>query len=281
MYSLTLLSQAALMISSLATEAPVTSGHSDQARIYIIDDSTGEELSKEHKIKPVEMDDMLALVGSVIAVQKSVRIHHELIDEDASDNKVRSLTLMPFAGPPPPPKPDPNLPLSELKKDKAEYRKKVALWATRIREYRVKLEADAESFVKDVALAQDELTDHFLRQLEKNHGHDYRRSDVIGALGNANQALGVEGLRVLVLNSDGRHETDTRKPGTGQIVIDPGITIIWVNESGIPQQQKMYQNLPNQNLSAKNMLEAMELIKNLFSSSGKATADNKNQGLPE
>ena len=193
---LTMLGQAMLILTSLASEAPVAPGRSEQARIYIIDDSTGEELAKEHQIKPVEMDDMLALVGTVVAVQKAVQIQHELIDEDATDNKVRNLLLAPFTGSPVPTKPDPKLPLTELKKAKLEYRKKVAIFSGDIRTYRANLEADAEAFVKAVASAQDELTDRFARELEKNHGRDYKRSDVYGSLDNANKSLGKEGLRL-------------------------------------------------------------------------------------
>jgi len=264
----------ASLISIDAEEESGTTSVSAPAQVFLIDDPTGDELARDHGIQPIAVADLSILIESVISEQRAVRIYHELIDEDASDNGVRDITLEPYAGGDAPKKPSANLPLRQLVEETNLYRSKRELWIRGILDYRAKLEADIDTYVRGLTDAQSSLSERFDEMLLARQGRDFNRSDVGGTVLSAGHHLGAEGLRICVLNTDGEDLPGTkqaRRSPFSPAELDPGIVLIWVNTSGQPQKEAAFSGLPNPSHHVQSMAEAMTLIRGMLSGEGTET----------
>lgn len=265
----------ASLLSIHADESDGTASASPPAQVFLIDDPTGDELARDHGIQPIAVADLSILIEGVISEQRAVRIHHELIDEEASDNEVRGLTLEPYAGGAAPKKPSPNLPLRQLVEETNHYRSKRELWIRGILTYRAKLETDIDTYVRGLTDAQSTLSERFDELLLARQGRDFNRSDVGGAVLSAGRHLGAEGLRICVLNTDAEDlpgDKPARRSPYTSAELDPGIILIWVNTSGQPQQEPAFSDLPNPSHHVQSMAEAMTLIRGMLSDEGTETA---------
>ena len=236
------------------------------SKVFLVDDQSGEELARDHGIAPIQVSDLAILVGGVVASQRPVTLFHELIDKDASDNEVRVLKLEPFAGGAPPPRPSTSLPLRQLVEETERYRLRRAQWVSGIRRYRDELEEAAERYVHELTVAQITLEARFDEMLAARNGRDFNRSDVEGTVLSAGRHLGAEGLRIAVLNTDaedlpgtGTGKRPRRTPLTPE-EFDPGIVLVFVNTSGLPQTVPMFADIPNPRHHVESMAEAMELV---------------------
>jgi hypothetical protein len=267
----------ALAFPAMSEDLP-TSSAAIPTKVFLVDDPTGEELARDHGIQPIAVADVSILIEGVVAHQREVQVIHELIDEDASDNEVRTLHLKPYGGGTPPQKPSPTLPLRQLVEETERYRALREVWLRGIREYRAGLEADIEAYVRQLTDAQSALAERFDEMLLARNGRDFNRSDVSGTMLSAGRLLGQEGLRICILNTDaedlpgaGTGKQPRRKPFTPD-ELDPGIVLVWVNTSASPQQAPAFAGLPNPSHHVPNMAEAMTLVCQLI---GGATTDQK------
>lgn len=254
----------ALLGIAFAAPARNLSAHdASPVKVFLVDDQTGEELFRDHGIEPITVPDLAILVGGVVASQREVVLHYELIDDDASDNEVRMLRLHPYDGEAPPSRPSMALPLRQLTEETARFRERQAIWIAGVRRYRSELERAVETYVREMTEAQLALAERFNQMLLERNGRDFNRSDVTGTVLSAAGHLGTEGQRIMVLNTDawdtppGR--AGRRAPYTPE-ELDPGIVLIWVNTSGLPQKQPAFAGLPNPAHHVATMAEAMALV---------------------
>lgn len=283
-----LLTLSALLGTAFFASAQDRSNAADTspAKVFLFDDESGEELSRDHGIEPITTADLAVLIDGVVSTQREVVILHELIDEDAADNQMRSLALQPYSGEAPPTKPSATLPLRQLVEETERYRAKQAEWREGILEYRAQLLQSVEGFVREITLAQLDLAGRIDEILRSRNGRDFNRSDVSGSILSAGRSLGRKGLRLLVINSDAVDLPGTeigRQPRHVSFTpeeLDPGIVLVWVNTSGVPQQAPAFDGLPNPSHHVSSMAEAMALVRQLLGSS----ADDENEpvgDLPE
>jgi hypothetical protein len=260
---------ASFALPVLGEDTPITP-ENDTVQIFLIDDPTGVELARDHGIQPIAVTDLSILVEGIIAHQRAVRVHHELIDEDASDNEVRVLAMEPYSGGAAPKKPSPTLPLRQLVEETERYRAERAIWVHGILEYRTRLESDIDAYVRGLTDAQSTLAERFDEMLLARKGRDFNRSDVSGTILSANRHLGTGGMRICVLNTDAEDlpgaETgkQSRRNPFNKEELDPGIVLIWVNTSGKPQQEPGFAGLPNPSHDVGTMAEAMTLIRGMI-----------------
>lgn len=236
--------------------------------VFLIDDQTGEELAIKHGIQPLAISDLEGLINGVINGTTPVRLFHQAVDEDATDNSTAQLEFRPFAGEKPPTKPSPNMPLRQLAEAKKSYDAKRAAWQKGILDYRKRLAGDAEGFIRQVAETQGTVAERFDKMLAARNGRDFNRSDVFGCVSNASRIFGTQERRFLVLNTDAADLPGSkRKPRTTPLnpkELDPSVELIFVNTSRLPEQAPMFAGLPNPRHHANSMKEAMELIVNLI-----------------
>lgn len=256
----------------------------DTVQVFLIDDPTGVELARDHGIQPIAVTDLTILVEGIIAHQRPVRIHHELIDENAADNEVRVLAMEPYSGGAAPQKPSPTLPLRQLVVETERYRAAREVWVRGILEYRNRLEADIDAYVRGLTDAQSTLAERFDEMLLARKGRDFNRSDVSGTMLSANQRLGTEGMRICVLNTDAEDlpgaetgKPSRRNPFTPE-ELDPGIVLVWVNTSGKPQQEPAFAGLPNPSHHVATMAEAMTLIRQMIGGTEAPPVAESNRG---
>lgn len=241
--------------------APETTG---PAKVFLIDDQTGDELRGEHGIEAIAATDLEVLIEGVVTTQREVILFHELIDEDAADNEVRELRLLPYQGGASPQPPSATLPYRQLVEDAARYRVKRAEWIRGIRLYQNQLSQAVQNFVRDITGAQLTLTERFDMVLLSRNGRDFNRSDVAGTVLSAGKRLGTDGLRIAILNTDAEDRPSSgsrrEKPFT-PAELDPGILLVWVNTSGKPQQGAAFAGLPNAVHHVAKLAEAMEFVR--------------------
>jgi len=282
---------ALLFLSLLATfalpvfgeDTPITP-ENDTVQVFLIDDPTGVELARDHGIQPIAVTDLTILVEGIIAHQRPVRIHHELIDENAADNEVRVLEMEPYSGGAAPQKPSPTLPLRQLVAETERYRAEREVWVRGILEYRNRLEANIDAYVRGLTDAQSTLAERFDEMLLARKGRDFNRSDVSGTILSAHQHLGTEGMRICVLNTDAEDlpgaetgKPSRRNPFTPE-ELDPGIVLVWVNTSGKPQQEPAFAGLPNPSHHVATMAEAMTLIRQMIGGTEAPPVAESNRG---
>jgi len=235
----------------------------EPVRVFIIDDQTGEELRTTHGIQPLQVDDLLNLLNEAIMGTTPVYLFHQIVDEDATDNAVSHLVYSPFTGGTKPTMPEGQIPLHQYAMVKKSFDKLRAKWQYEIRGYQRGLVANTESFIQRVVWMQAETAQRFDDVLEARNGRDFNRSDIVGSLVAANKILGTSGRRILVLNTDAADLPGSRKPQKSPLIanqLDPGIELIFVNMSRLPEQSILFTGLSNPVTHADSMKEAMTLI---------------------
>jgi hypothetical protein len=256
----------------LAEGTPQSNSASEDATVFLVDDQTGEELAVKHGIQPLAISDLEALINGVINGTTPVRLFHQAVDDDATDNATAQLEFRPFKGATPPTKPSPNMPLRQLAEAKKSYDAKRAAWRKEILDYRKRLAGDAEGFIRQVAEIQGTVAERFDKMLSARNGRDFNRSDVFGCVSNASQIFGSQGRKFLVLNTDAIDLPGSkRKPRTTPLnpkELDPAVELIFVNTSRQPEQAPMFAGLPNPRHHANTMKEAMDLIVELIAPKG-------------
>ncbi len=252
---------------AFAEETPPANSTSNEATVFLVDDQTGEELTVKHGIQSLAIPDLEALINGVINGTTPVRLFHQAVDEDATDNTTAQLEFRPFTGEKPPVKPSPNMPLRQLAEAKKSYDAKRAVWQKGIIDYRNRLASGAEGFIRQVAETQGTVAERFDKMLAARNGRDFNRSDIFGCVSNASRIFGAQGRKFLVLNTDADDLPGKRKPRTTPLnpkELDPSVELIFVNTSRLPEQAPMFAGLPNPRHHANSMKEAMELIVNLI-----------------
>ena len=237
------------------------------ASIFLLDDQSGPELERLHGIKSIKISDMEVLLDGVAQGRRPVRLFNQVVDEDASDNEIITLEFRPFNGGEFPVANLDNLPLGELDAAQEEFDKKAALWHGKMKAYITQLKGQAEGFIRKIAVNQAAVTERFGKLLKARNGREFNRSDVAGSVLSANQALGTEGCRILIINSDCVDLPANRKPRTTPFSTDelsPGVSIIFVNQSKIPDSTPLFKGLRNPVFHADTMKEAMDLALNIL-----------------
>jgi len=268
-----------LLPFALADETPRIKRTIEAATVFLVDDQTGEELAVKHGIQPIAVADLDVLINSVLNGNTPVRLFHQAVDEDATDNATAQMEFRPFAGTKPPTPPSPNMPLRQLAEGMKDYRAKRATWQAGIREYQKQLGGEVEGFIRQVSATQGSVAKRFDEMLAARNGRDFNRSDILGCVTNANRLLGTAGRRFLVCNSDLDDAPGKRKPRTTPLSskeLDPAVELIFVNTSRLPEQVPMFAGLPNPRHHANSMKEAMELVAKLVApkpDSGTAVAE--------
>ena len=249
----------------------------EPVRVFIVDDQTGEELRTKHGIQPLQVDDLIVLVNSVLLGNTPVRIDHQAVDEDVTDNGVAQMVFKPFSGGPAPTAPRPNMPLRQFAELANQFQADRSKWQREIAAYRRDIDLSAEAFVKRVAETQFEVAQRFDRILKARNGRDFNRSDIVGSVMVANSVLGNSGRRVLILNTDAQDLPGKRAPRRTPLTateIDPGIFLVFVNTSRIPEQSILFAKVTNPVHHADSVKEAMEFVAGLLKSPEEAKAKN-------
>ena len=250
-----------------ADEAARNSGASEPATVFLVDDQTGEELALKHGIQPIAAADLEVLINGVLRANTPVRLFHQAVDEDASDNATAQMEFRPFTGVKPPTPPSPNMPLRQLAEAMKDYRAKRATWQKGIIEYRTRLIGEAEGFVRQVSATQGAVAKRFDEMLAARNGRDFNRSDVFGCVSNANKLFDTQGRRFLVLNTDADDLPGKGKPHRTPLTpkeLDPAVELVFVNTSRLPEQAPMFRGVANPRHHANSMKEAMDLIVSLI-----------------
>ena len=278
-----LLVLAATLLSHLplavAGETPRTNAANEVAAVFLVDDQTGEELAVKHGIQPIAVADLDVLINGVLNGSTPVRLFHQAVDEDATDNTTAQMEFRPFAGTKPPTPPSPNMPLRQLAEAMKDYRAKRTTWQAGIREYQKQLVGEVEGFIRQVSATQGSVAKRFDEKLKARNGRDFNRSDVYGVVLNASRIFGNTGRRFLVLNTDADDLPGKGKPHRVPLTakeLDPNVEVIFVNTSRLPEQAPMFAGLPNPRHHANSMKEAMELVATLIApkpNSGSAVAE--------
>lgn len=252
----------AILTTSLAAaenQPPATSA----VKIAIIDDQSGIELEAKHGIRALAVADMDGLLNAVIRGSTPVRMTLQVVDEDSADNKTASLDFRPYASGNPPKAPAQGMPLDQLAKAMAVYRKDRTVWQQGFFAYRQTLQTEVGNFIKNVSENQLEVAERFDQMLAARNGADFNRSDILSLITAANQTLGKDGKRFLVFNCDGVDLPANRHPRKTPLVVselDPAITIIFVNTSKQPDNGPMFRSLPNPVRHAESVKDAMDMV---------------------
>jgi hypothetical protein len=235
----------------------------DEIRVFFIGDQTGDELLQKHGIRPIKMEDLTELVNAVMLSKNSVRLFYLEVVEDVSKSALSQLVFKTFAGGPPPKMPTGNIPVYQYDVVRQAYDAKRTQWQREIRAYQHNALGEANAFVQHVADTQAEVAQRFDKMLADRNGRDFDRSDVVGTIQMANTVLGAAGKRVLVLNTDADDCPANRKrrhtPLTAKD-LDPGIELIFVNTSRIPEQSVLFAGIPNTVHHADSIAEAMNIV---------------------
>lgn len=252
-------------ISGQAQTTPAPVVDPNTTTVFLIDDQTGIELARDHGIQPIQTSDLQVLINSFLTSFKPV--HLVLQDQDVEDDASRAVTAQmdftPFSGGPAPTPPSPNLPLSQLEAQMTDYRTNRAAWQTNMIQYRKTLVDGIENFVRNVNGTQAAVAKRFDDMLAARNGRDFCRSDIVGAITNANRLLGKQGRRILVLNTDAKDEPanrPSRKSPLTPAELDPAIDLVFVNKSHLPEQEILFQGIKNPIHHADSMQEAMAWV---------------------
>jgi hypothetical protein len=255
---------ALLAASSIASSSAQTlPPQSDAATIFLIDDQTGLELAEKHGIQPLAVADLDALINAVLNGKTPVRLFHQAVDEDATDNATSQMEFRPYTAVPAPTPLPRHVPLVQLARAEKKYRADRAEWQSKLRQYAMRLSGEVESFIRQVTATQGSVAKRFDDMLAARNGRDFNRSDILGCVLNASRMLGPQGRRFLVCNSDLIDCPGKRKPRTTALTaqeLDPAVELIFVNTSRLPETAPMFAGLPNRRHHANSMAEAMELI---------------------
>lgn len=249
-------------ITTVLAESPAQI-HSEPITIFLIDDQTGEELATKHGIQPLTTSDLDVLINAVLQRKTPIRLFCGEVIEDASAALPVDMKFRPYAGAAPPTPPVAGLPLPQLVEETRTYREKRAVWQKAIFDYRQQLVHEVERFVRDVTELQMSIAKRFDDELRRRNGHDFNRSDIVGSVTTANRMLGVQGKRLLLLNTDAEDEPAKRRPRTTPLStaeLDPAIELIWVNKSKVPDASPLFRGVPNRVHHADNLAEAMEFV---------------------
>ena len=259
---LTVLSATFFAVTNGKSEAP-EGNTPEPIKVFLVDDQSGVELKTKHGIQPLQVDDILVLVNAVLLGHTPVQLVHQAIDEDVSDNPATQLVFKPFAGDPPPTAPTPNMPLREFTELATQFKKDREKWQNSILAYRNEVVADAETFIQKVEATQLEVAQRMDQKLQLRNGRDYNRSDICGSIAVGNRVLGNSGKRVIIFNSDCDDCPGKRRPRKTPLTqtdLDPGIELIFVNTSRIPERSILFTGLKNSMRHADSMKEAMEIV---------------------
>jgi len=242
----------------------------EPVRVFIIDDQSGEELRAKHGIQPLQVDDLIVLVNSVLLGTTPVQLVHQAVDEDATDNGIAQMVFKPFAGGRPPAAPKPNMPLRQFAEMAKQFQSERAIWQQKIATYRKDVELAAQAFVQSVGETQMEVAQRFDSILEVRNGIDFNRSDIVGCITSANRILGDTGRRVLILNTDADDLPGKRPPRRTPLTaadLDPAVTLIFVNTSRLPEQSVLFAGVKNPIQHADSIKDAMALVVDILGSS--------------
>lgn len=235
--------------------------------VFLIDDQSGEELAAKHGIQPITTTDLEVLVNGVLQNRAPVRLMHQAVDEDATDNAVTKMEFRPYAGGSPPVAPAASLPLRQLAEAMKKWRHERAIWQQGMMSYRKEVIAQGEGFVQKVATTQLEVAQRFDRMLAERNGRDFNRSDIFGCVETANHLLTSGGRKVLILNSDCEDLPGKRAPKKKPLTpaeLAPEIELIFVNTSLAPDRAPLFTGLKNPVRHANSMREAMEMVVSMF-----------------
>jgi len=266
----TIRTTAAALFASALTFSAMAEDHTQPASneglvAVIIDDQTGEELVRDHGIQPLVLDDLVELIKGVLEGGKPATLMHLAVDEDvtAKHNPVGRLTFVPFAGGKPPRAPSPTLPLRVLSAETEKYKRARAAWQQGIKLYQKQVVGEAEGFVRQVATTQLQVSERFDKMLAARNGRDFNRSDIVGCITTANQLLGKQGRRVLILNTDANDEPAKRAPRKSPLTateLSGDIELVFVNTSHLPQQSPLFRGIPNKTHGVPSMKAAFALL---------------------
>lgn len=235
--------------------------------VFLIDDQSGEELATKHGIQPITTADLEVLVNGVLQNRTPVRLMHQPVDEDSTDNPVTQMEFRPYAGGTPPVAPAASLPLRQLAEAMKKWRQQRAMWQQGMMNYRKEVIAHGEGFVQKVAATQLEVAQRFDRMLAARNGRDFNRSDIFGCIATANHQLASGRRKVLIFNSDCEDLPGKRAPRRKPLTpaeLAPEIELIFVNTSLVPDRAPLFTGLKNPVRHANSMREAMEMVVSMF-----------------
>ncbi|MCB1091372.1 MAG: hypothetical protein KDL87_07570 [Verrucomicrobiae bacterium] len=251
----------------------------------IIDDQTGVELAEKHGIKALSIRDLAGVIKAVLNGDQPATLIHIAVDDDASDNPIGRLVFQPYLGPKPPRAPSPTLPMRQLATATEQYKRDRVVWQKDINAYRQGIVDNANGFIHQVAATQLQISQRFDDMLAERNGRDFNRSDILGCITVANRLLGKDGRRFLILNTDAKDLPGKRKPRTTSLTpeeLDPGIELIFVNTSSLPQQEPLFRGIPNKVHDAPSMKAALSKVAEMLEAESPASkSENDASSKPE
>jgi len=253
----------ALSLLTLLLSLPILFGNDTPTAIFVVDDQTGPELLEKHGIRPVAISDFDPLITVALQSGCAYRVFHQVVDEDSRDNRLTALIVRAQSmGPAPTPIPR-GLPLTKLTRARQDYAAAEESWQGTAVAEAARLAVDIKIFVDSVSSAQSCVNARFREALATRGGRDFSRSDVATCIAHANNVLGAKGRRFIVINSDADDLPGWTKPRQTPFTaaeLDPGIELVFVNISNVPQRAAMFAGLPNRIRTAPSLRDAMEEI---------------------
>jgi hypothetical protein len=205
----------------------------------------------------------MLLRDAVITSRQTVRLFHDIVDEDGKDNEAQSLVFHPFG------EPSPVVPLlrgtlTAMQKQKGDYDVQRAVFQRKLRSYALTMQAEIENFMRGVATQQMETAARFDEVVRTRNGKDYNHSDVANAVLSSVKALNSStGLRVLVLNTDMEDLPFHGEPRAAAFIaaeLPEDIVLVFVNSSRKPDNSPLFGKTANAKHHADSMAAAMALI---------------------
>lgn len=241
------------------------SGESETVSIYLADDVSGEELTRDHGIHPADFESLTILADILFRAKLHGYLFYDVVDEDAGDNIPMGVFVKPFSSAPPNKIEIPRgIPVREKQALLAQFENSVREYSVEHGQWKSKVLDAASDWIDDSVEMRTAKHARFLKKTEEL-GRDFRHSDVIGTIKKANTHLGKGGLKFLILNTDLVH-----KPGAAAeeqksrplVVTDlsPDVILILVNTSRVPDTSKLLDSIKNIAYRAESLKDAATLI---------------------
>jgi hypothetical protein len=232
--------------------------------IHILEDVSGPEI-QAHGIQAAGYEDMENLCDVVFTHRSTGSISYDVVDENGDDNNPLQFSITPFSEPVPNRRIEPGMTVREKTVALREFEEKKKAFLQKNVEWRTKVLDGAKAWCDECVTLRVKVEEDFLQKLKANHQRQFRRSDLIGAIQQANQQLASSKSRYLILNTDMDHKPgpnsrnqDVRALNHADIAAE--VVVVLVNTSGQPNRSALLKGLPNRILTATSLKNAAEVI---------------------
>ncbi len=232
--------------------------------IHILEDVSGSEI-KKHGIAPADYEDMETLCDVIFGARATGLLGYDVADENGGDNKPLRFTIKPFTEPVPTRQIKPGMTVREKAVALKDFETQKGSFLTKNADWRKTVLDGAKTWCDDCVNRRVEVEAIFLERIRTNHNRDFRRSDLIASIQQANALLVDAKKRYLILNTDMEHQPgkaarDQTVRALNHADIAEAVVIVMVNTTTKPDQSPLLKSLPNKILHAASLKEAATVI---------------------